>query len=143
MEEFRKKYEKRFRFTSIMCCILPAAFFAARHFSQNTSEFAQGLVYGLFVALMVAAIAACTSMGVTLRNEEYLKKKYIEENDERNAEIAKKTMHTSSLISLYLTAIAVIVSGFFNEIVSITLCIDVLVGAIITVAVKTYYKKKM
>lgn len=23
MEEFRKKYEKRFRFTSIMCCILP------------------------------------------------------------------------------------------------------------------------
>lgn len=143
MEEFRRKYENRFKVTSIMCCILPAAFFAARHFSRNTSDFAQGLVHGLFVALMVAAIAGCTIMGVTLRNEEQLKKKYIEENDERNAEIAKKTMQTSSLITVYLTAIAVIVSGFFSEIVSITLCIDVMVGAIITVAVKTYYKKKM
>ena len=63
-------------------------FFAARHFSSNTSDFAQGLVHGLFVALMLATIVACVSMGVTLRNEEYLKKKYIEENDERNAEIA-------------------------------------------------------
>ena len=54
MEEFRKKYEKRFRFTSIMCCILPAAFFAARHFSQNTNEFAQGLVHGLFVAMIIS-----------------------------------------------------------------------------------------
>ncbi len=143
MKEFRKKYEKRFWMSTLMCCILPIIFFAMRFIIKDTSDFSQGLVSGVFVSLMFASIVFCTSIGVTLRNEEQLKKRYIEETDERNNEIAKKTMQTSSLISLYLTAIAVIVSGFFSEIVSITLAIDVMVGAIITVAVKAYYKKKM
>lgn len=143
MEEFRKKYEKRFWMGTIMCCVLPIIFFAMRFFIKDTSDFSQGLVTGVFVSLMFVSIVFITSIGVTLRNEELLKKRYIEENDERNNEIAKKTTQTSSLISLYLTAIAVIVSGFFSEVVSITLAIDMIVGAIITVAVGTYYKKKM
>lgn len=143
MEEFRKKYEKRFWMGTIMCCVLPIIFFAMRFFIKDTSDFSQGLVTGVFVSLMFVSIVFITSIGVTLRNEKLLKKRYIEENDERNNEIAKKTTQTSSLISLYLTAIAVIVSGFFSEIVSITLCIDVMVGAIITVVVKAYYSKKM
>lgn len=143
MEDFRKKYEKRFWMSTIMCCVLPIIFFAMRFFIKDTSDFSQGLVAGVFVSLMFASIVFCTSMGVTLRNEELLKKRYIEENDERNNEIAKKTMQTSSLISLYLTAIAVIVSGFFSEVVSITLAVDMTVGVIITVAVKAYYSKKM
>lgn len=143
MKEYRKKYEKRFWMSIIMCCVLPTIFFAMRFFFKDTSDFSQGLVAGVFVSLMFVSIVFCTSMGVTLRNEELLKKRYIEETDERNNEIAKKTMQTSSFISLYLTAIAVIVSGFFSEIISITLAIDIMVGAIITVAVKAYYKKKM
>lgn len=143
MEEFRKKYEKRFWMSTIMCCVLPIIFFAMRFFFKDTSDFSQGLVAGVFVSLMFVSVVFCTSIGVTLRNEEMLKKRYIEETDERNNEIAKKTMQTSSFISLYLTAIAVIVSGFFSEIISITLAIDIMVGAIITVAVKAYYKKKM
>lgn len=143
MKEYRKKYEKRFWMSTIMCCVLPTIFFAMRFFFKDTSDFSQGLVAGVFVSLMFVSIVFCTSMGVTLRNEELLKKRYIEETDERNNEIAKKTMQTSSFISLYLTAIAVIVSGFFSEIISITLAIDIMVGAIITVAVKAYYKKKM
>lgn len=143
MEDFRKKYEKRFWMSTIMCCVLPIIFFAMRFFIKDTSDFSQGLVAGVFVSLMFASIVFCTSLGVTLRNEELLKKRYIEENDERNNEIAKKTTQTSSLISLYLTAIAVIVSGFFSEVVSITLAVDMTVGVIITVAVKAYYSKKM
>lgn len=143
MEDFRKKYEKRFWMSTIMCCVLPIIFFAMRFFIKDTSDFSQGLVAGVFVSLMFASIVFCTSMGVTLRNEELLKKRYIEENDERNNEIAKKTTQTSSLIFLYLTAIAVIVSVFFSEVVSITLAVDMTVGVIITVAVKAYYSKKM
>ena len=55
----------------------------------------------------------------------------------------KKTTQASSLISLYVTAIAAVVSGFFSEIVSITLCIDLMLGAIITATVRAYYKKNM
>ncbi len=143
MEEFRKKYEKRFWMNTIMCCVLPIIFFAMRFFIKDISDFSQGLVTGLFSALMVTAVFSFVSTYAILHNEEQLKKRYIEETDERNIEISKKTMQTSSLISLYLTAIAVIVSGFFSEVVSITLAIDIMVGAIITVAVGTYYKKKM
>ena len=45
---------------------------------------------------------------------EKLKKQYIEETDERNNSIAKETMQTASLISMYVTAFAIMISGFFS-----------------------------
>ena len=143
MKEFRKKYENKLKISISICLTMPIAFFAAQFFVKGGSEFSQGLVTGLFSALMVTTIFSIVSTYVILHDDEKLKKHYIEETDERNKEIAKKTMQTSSLISLYLAAIAVIVSGFFSEVVSITLAIDMIVGVIITVAVNTYYKKKM
>lgn len=143
MKEFRKKYENKFKISIFKCLTMPIVFFTVQFLVKGGSEFSQGLVTGVFSALMVTAIFSLVSTYVILHNEEQLKKRYIEETDERNIEIAKKTMQTSSLISLYLTAIAVIISGFISEVVSITLAIDMIVGAIITVAVGTYYKKKM
>lgn len=143
MKEFRKKYENKLKISIFMCLTMPIVFFTAQFLVKGGSDFSKGLVTGLFSALMVTAVFSLVSTYVILHNEELLKKRYIEENDERNNEIAKKTMQTSSLISLYLTAIAVIISGFFSEIVSITLAVEMIVGAIITVAVGTYYKKKM
>ncbi len=143
MKEFRKKYENKFKISIFKCLTMPIVFFTVQFLVKGGSEFSQGLVTGVFSALMVTAIFSLVSTYVILHNEEQLKKRYIEETDERNIEIAKKTMQTSSLISLYLTAIAVIVSGFISEVVSITLAIDMIVGVIITVAVGTYYKKKM
>jgi uncharacterized membrane protein len=143
MKEFRKKYENKFKISIFKCLTMPIAFFTAQFLVKGGNEFSQGLVTGVFSALMVTAIFSLVSTYVILHNEEQLKKRYIEETDERNIEIAKKTTQTSSLISLYLTAIAVIISGFISEVVSITLAIDMIVGVIITVAVGTYYKKKM
>lgn len=143
MKEFRKKYENKFKISIFKCLTMPIVFFTVQFLVKGGSEFSQGLVTGVFSALMVTAIFSLVSTYVILHNEEQLKKRYIEETDERNIEIAKKTTQTSSLISLYLTAIAVIVSGFISEVVSITLAIDMIVGVIITVAVGTYYKKKM
>ncbi|MBR3969544.1 MAG: hypothetical protein IKJ87_00475 [Ruminococcus sp.] len=143
MEKFRKKYENKLKISILRCLTMPIAFFAAQFLVKGCSEFSQGLVTGLFSALMVTSVFSAVSTFVILHNEEQLKKRYIQETDERNNEIAKKTMQTSSLISLYLTAIAVIVSGFFSEIVSITLAVDMIAGVIITFAVNAYYKKKM
>lgn len=143
MKEFRKKYENKFKISIFKCLTMPIVFFTVQFLVKGGSEFSQGLVTGVFSALMVTAIFSLVSTYVILHNEEQLKKRYIEETDERNIEITKKTMQTSSLISLYLTAIAVIISGFISEVVSITLAIDMIVGVIITVAVGTYYKKKM
>lgn len=143
MKEFRKKYENKLKISIFRCLTMPIVFFAAQFLVKGGNEFSQGLVTGVFTALMVTAVFSLVSTYVILHNEEQLKKRYIEETDERNIEIAKKTMQTSSLISINVSAIAVIISGFISEVVSITLAIDIMVGAIITVAVGTYYKKKM
>ena len=80
---------------------------------------------------------------VMLRNEDKLKEAYIKSTDERNIEISKETMRTSAVISLVVTALAIMVTGFFSMTVSITLFIDLAVGELITVLVNAYYKKKM
>ena len=57
--------------------------------------------------------------------------------------IQKETAKTASIITLMLTALAAILAGFFNPVVSMTLAVDIIAGAVITALVKSYYNKKM
>ncbi len=52
-------------------------------------------------------------------------------------------MRTASVISLFCTALAIIVTGFFSKTVSLTLFADMIAGTLITVLVNAYYNKKM
>lgn len=143
MDEFRKKLERKMRINTIMCCILPIVYFTLLYFVGSGNTFSHGMVIGIFVGGMVSAVYSLVRNYVLLHNEEKLKKQYIEETDERNNSIAKETMQTASLISMYVTAFAIMISGFFSEIVSITLWIVLMVDVIITCAVQAYYKKHM
>lgn len=143
MNEFRKKYENRLKVYAFMCLILPFTFFIMRFRFDGGSDFSQGLVTGVFSGAMLAAIFFLARTFAILHDEEKLKKQYVEETDERNIAISKETMRTASMISLFVTGIAVIITGFINEIISITLCTDMIVGIVITCVVQTYYKKKM
>ncbi len=143
MEEFRKKMEKKLRIYSIMCCIMPSIFFGMRFIVGNASDFSQGMVTGLFIGGMFSAIFLLTRTYAILHNEEMLKSKYIQETDERNNAIIKQTTQTSSLISIFVTAMAVIITGFINEVICITLFVNFIVDVIITLIVLAYYKRKM
>lgn len=143
MEEFKKKIQMKYRLLSLFCCFATGIFGALRFLANNTNDFASGLITGAFTSMLIVSSIYLAKYGKALKNEDELKKMYIEETDERNVSITKETMRTASTISLMITALAVIVSGFFNPVVSIVLAAALLCDLIITIAVSVYYNKKM
>ena len=143
MEEFRNDLKRKLNLYALLCCLYPLFLIGSKVIFKNSGDFAQGLVLGICMSSMIVSIYFLVRNYTVLHNEEKLKKLYIELNDERNVSISKETMKTSSKICIVVTALACIVSGFINEIVCITLSADLLISAVITVAVQMYYKKKM
>lgn len=143
MEDFRKKIQKKLNIYTFICCLYPSVLIAAKAIFKNADDFAQGLVLGTCLGAMLVSIYYLARYYSALHDEEKLKKMYVEFNDERNIAISKETMRTASTICVVVTALACIVTGFINEIISITLCADLVLSVLITVAVQAYYNKKM
>lgn len=143
MEDFKKKLTRKYRLVTSFCCCALLIYFGLMRFVKGADDFAVGLVSGMYSGIMIVSIFNLARIHKALHNEEKLKEMYINETDERNITIGKETAKTSTLISLMVTALAVIVSGFFNPVISMTLGISIMAEAVITIAVQCYYKKKM
>lgn len=143
MEEFKKKLTKKYKLITVFCCSSLLIYFGLKYLVNGTDDFALGLVSGVFSGIMLVSMFNLARIHAALHNEEKFKKMYIQETDERNIEISKETMKTASVTSLMVTAIAVIVSGFLNPVISMTLGISIMVDAVIAVAIRSYYNKKM
>lgn len=143
MEDFKKKLTQKYRLIAGFCCCAVCIYFGLMRFTTTANDFAQGLLNGMFSGIMIVSIFNLARIHRALHNEEKLKQMYINETDERNIAISKETMKTSSVVSLMATALAVIISGFFNPVISMTLGISIMADAVITIAVQCYYNKKM
>lgn len=143
MEDFKKKIKFRFQLCTMYCCSGSVLFIVLNRLFDNISDFSCGMLSGMMVAIDMLALFLMVKYLVLLRNEDKLKAEYIKSTDERNITISKETMRTASVISLMLTAIAILVSGFFSKVVAITLFAELTVSTLITVIVNAYYKKKM
>ncbi|MCI5794383.1 MAG: hypothetical protein MR022_05510 [Ruminococcus sp.] len=143
MEDFKKKIKFRFQLCTMYCCSGSVLFIVLNRLFDNISDFSRGMLSGMMVAIDMLALFLMVKYLVLLRNEDKLKAEYIKSTDERNITISKETMRTASVISLMLTAIAILVSGFFSKVVAITLFAELTVSTLITVIVNAYYKKKM
>lgn len=143
MEEFKKKLTKKYRLIAVFCSFSLIMYFGLQRFTNGADDFASGLVTGVFIGIMLVSVYNLAKIYAVLKNEEKLKQMYIQETDERNVAVSKETMKTSSVISVMVTAVAAIVSGFFNPVISMTLGISVMVDAVITIAVQSYYNKNM
>ena len=143
MKDFKAKLEKQLKLNTLICCLFPSVLILCKQLVKNRNDFAQGLVFGVCTGVMVVAVYFLVKNYTVLHDEEKLKKLYIEVTDERNIAITKESLKTSSTISMVVIALASIVSGFFSEAISITLASVLLVNALITIIVQTYYKKKM
>ncbi|MDE6782067.1 MAG: hypothetical protein K2J40_11540 [Ruminococcus sp.] len=143
MEDFKKKLTRKYRLIAGFCCCALLIYFGLMRFVKGADDFAMGLVSGMYSGIMIVSIFNLARIHKALHNEEKLKEMYIQETDERNIAIGKETAKTSILISLMVTALAVIVSGFFNPVISMTLGISIMADAVITMAVQFYYNKKM
>ena len=150
MEDYKKKIEFKVRIMSIVCCLLPITLILGKRLTSrfaavNTPEgdFSSGLIYGSCIGGMVAFIFYLVKMFTALSNDELLKKMYVESTDERNIAISKETSNTSMAIFALLLLFGVIVTGFINVTISITLAAAMFLCVFVRLAVGVYYNKKM
>lgn len=139
MEEYRKEIQKYLMRARILGVVMLLAIIAEKIFIENKDTFFAGVAGGT----LGGVLACCIKYSRALKNEKKLKEMYIQSTDERNIEIAKETAQTSSLITTYLIALAVIVTGAFSKTVSMTLAAVMVVDILITIGVSIYYNKKM
>ena len=143
MEEYRKKIQKKLVIMRIMGILFLLILIAEKIFLEKKDTFYSGLLAGGASGIIVVTIGYCVRFSNALKDEKKLKAMYIQETDERNKEIAKKTMATSSMITLYVTAFAVFISGIFSDTVAMTLAVAMIVDALITAGVSAYYNQKL
>ena len=143
MEEFKKKIQRRFYLCLMLCCSGSAIYWLLSYLIKDVPDYSRGMIAGIYMGMIVVAVFLMIKYLILLRNEDKLKAEYIKSTDERNIEISKETMRTSSVISLGATALAILITGFFSRTASLTLFIDLAASTLITVLVFAYYNKKM
>ena len=143
MEEFREKVKNRFKIYNLICISGLALYFVLNRLTKGAGDFAQGLTMGVFCGSELVAVYNLARSLAALRNEEKLKEMYIQETDERNAAIQKETSQKSSAISIFITAMAALAAGFFDEKICLVLASVLLVNALIYISVNMYFRQKM
>jgi hypothetical protein len=141
MEKYREILKRRITFGGLYCClaILPNVllnFFFCRNPFTN-------FIMGAMVGSIAIAIVLMTVYGTALKDEAYLKKMYIKENDERRKLIRTKSRNTAITIILLGLLIAMMISGYFSKVVFFTLLgVEVFIAAV-ALLLKLYYNKKI
>lgn len=127
----------------MICLSSLALYFMLKFLTKGASDFAQGVSIGIFVGMEFVAIYNLARTYAALHNEEKLKKMYINEIDERNIAIQKETSQKGLAISTIGTSMAAVAAGFFDENICISLTAVLIFGALVTLIVNAYYKRKM
>jgi uncharacterized membrane protein len=146
MTKFRKTVRNRIIWSIVEAVVAAAAFFIVYFVTDGMGHlpsFIQGFNAGVFSAMEVVCIIMAVSYAVSLRNEEKLKKLYIEETDERTVLIQQKSGAATLNIIVFCLLLAAIVAGFFNQIVFFTLLACVAFIMLIWICTKLYYKHQL
>lgn len=102
-----------------------------------------GFIAGLAFAVMAFMIFGLVKNLIALKNPEKLKKQYVKENDERKIRIIEKGQANGSSAFLRSMPAAIIISGYFNITVCITLVTVTFALGIFMVIGKLYFNKKI
>ena len=108
------------------------------HWQSSWRGFISGASFGILALLLTGLIRNLRA----LKDEKKLKKLYIKESDERQAQIVAKALCEAMRATLILGLAAVIVAGYFSMTVSLTLLVTVLLVSLMTLAFKLYFGKK-
>lgn len=147
MEKFKAKIQKR-----VFILSLTAIFTAAVYLllvsglvvdTPSVPGFVKGFNMGAFSGIELILVFFTVKYFVSMKNEDALKKLYIEENDERTKMIMEKTGAVGMLLFIIVSAIGAIVAGFFNQTVFYTLLGTTVLGSLIRGACKLYYHIKL
>lgn len=108
------------------------------HWQSSWRGFISGASIGIFVLLLFGLIRNLCAM----KDEKKLKKLYIKESDERQAQIYTQALCAAMRATLILGLVAMIVAGYFSMTVGLTLLATVFAASLMTLMFKLYFSKK-
>lgn len=155
METFKEKLKVQNLIIGIGSCVLAVffllsvageagllPFFAPAVENSRWQSMWRGFLSGAAIALLAMLLFSLIRNLLALRNEKALKKLYIKEHDERAIQIWTSARAAACQTFLILGLVAIIVAGYFNIVVSLTILACVLSCALIGLFFKIYYNKK-
>lgn len=150
MEEYKKLLKKKLALIAVLNG-LAVVFIAlsgtfqnmtAGIINENISAMMQGFQAGIFMLLQIVMLKYIIKYRKVLKNEDELKKLYIEEHDERKNLIKDKIGGAGFDFSLGAIATATIMAGFFHQMVCVTLLGVLIFMSLVKGFLKVYYRNK-
>ena len=108
------------------------------HWHSRWNGFVTGASAGLLILMVLILVRNLKAM----KDEKALKKLFIKDNDERTAEIYKSAQAAAYRTVLLVGLVAVIVAGYFNVTVSLTILVSIMIAAVIGILYKVYFSRK-
>lgn len=143
MEGYRKELKKELVICRVLFVIF-LGFFVAVILVDKSKLLISYMVYtGMLGGLIGVTSVRYRNAKKALKDDDCLKKAYVESHDERNILLGRKTSDTTFAISMYGFAIAGIIASFFSATVAITLFVSFLIVCVVHLATYWYYSKRM
>lgn len=149
MENFRKVLKKRLSLMVVFNA-LAAVFIALTAVygnmttasNENVADMIHGFQIGIFIGLELIMLVYITKYRKALKDEDKFKRVYIEENDERTKLIQDKIGGVGFNFALGAIATATVISGFFHQLVFLTLLGVLIFVVLVKGFLKLYYRNK-
>lgn len=140
MEAFKNSLRHRINCGTLYCCLLAFVFILLGEYTLKNKYV--GLLLVVLLVSEAVVLGRITMFSAILKKEDALKKRYIQEKDERLIKIREKS--AEAMISVFIAALtlAVLVTGCFDRLVFIILLgIDLFI-ILLYFAMKWYYSRK-
>lgn len=111
--------------------------------NEHWAGFWNGLYSGMAFWICLLSIICIVRNCLALRSEKKLKKMYVKENDERTHAIWAKSGGQSYWFVAGGMMTAIVVSGYFNPVVCLTILGCLLYFCLVRLGLKLYYSKKI
>lgn len=105
--------------------------------------FKTGVQTGLFLGVLLILLRTIVQYSRAIRDEKALEAMYIRENDERSRYIRDKIGGTGLDAAIVIQAVAVIIAGFFDNTVFLTLFATLFSTVLIKATLKIYFARKI
>lgn len=109
--------------------------------NSDIGDFIHGLQTGMFGGIFIALILGIVKNKKALKDENSLKQSYIIANDERSKFVFSKMSLTAVYVEHFFLMLAIIVSGFFNEVICLTLLVVLIISIAFKFSLYYYFNK--
>ncbi len=156
MEQFKDKIKLNNLTIAFACFVLSAfaflnalaeagiiPFFTPAGGDSHMHSMWRGFLFGASFGLLAVLVAFLIRNIRALRDEKFLKKLYVEENDERQIQIWTAARASAMRTFMILGLVAGVIAGYFSIAVGITIIACTALQAFIGLAFAIYYAHKL